>query len=145
VFFLVEHEVAKARDDTIFFSRVPFGCLCFWPQTLFSFLILLIPSNIYMWNFECALREMMIWSPLSNLLVWTTSCQPNSKKNLEHVVLSITFRWTGNNWLLASLKWMFSPNLCPYSCKKIVGISCGDPTSSPSWWSDWKQRSLASF
>jgi hypothetical protein len=99
----------------------------FGPQTLFSFLTPLVPSKTYMWNFECTLREMMIWSPLSNRTTWTTSCQPCSKKTLEHVVFSITFRWTSNDQPLGGLRWMFSPNLCPYSCKKIVGISyCRD-------------------
>jgi hypothetical protein len=59
-----------------YFLEFASGCICFWPQTLFSFLTPLVPSKTYMWNFECALREMMIWSPLSNLAAWMKSCQP---------------------------------------------------------------------
>jgi hypothetical protein len=51
-----------------------------------------------------------------------TSCQPCSKKTLEHVAISITFRWMINCWPLGSLKQMFSLNLCPYSYKRIAGI-----------------------
>jgi hypothetical protein len=43
---------------------------------LSSFLTPLVPSKTYMWNFDYALREMMIWSPLFNPTTWTTSCQP---------------------------------------------------------------------
>ncbi len=53
---------------------------------------------------------------------------PSLLKNImEHVAHSITFKWTSNGRPFGRLKWMFFPNLCPYSCKKIIGISCQHP------------------
>ncbi len=115
---LLSMRLTKARNNTIFFFGIPFGCLCFWPQTLFSFLIS-VPSKTYMWNFECALRE-MIWSPLSNPTTWTTSCQPCSKKLWNKLLfLSPLDELTTINHLVSN--------------------------HSPSWWSDWKQGPFASF
>ncbi len=78
--YLLNMRLIKGQRWYFFFFGIASSCLCFWPQTLFSFLTVPIPSKTYMWNFECALREMMIWSPLSNLAAQMTSCQP-SKKN----------------------------------------------------------------
>jgi hypothetical protein len=143
---LDEHEVDQ-RLETMLFSFLEFHLIVcvFGPKPCFPSWLLWFHQNIHVKFWMCPKGDddMVTFLQSNNM----NNILPSLLKNImEHVAHSITFKWISNGRPFGRLKWMFFPNLCPYSCKKIIGISCMDPTtSSPSWWSDWKQRFHVSF